>query len=351
MINTHRRTVAASPERVWEVLAGVGSPGDRLFPREWGSVEAPEGLRPGAPFHHRGMHCRIEAVEPERRLWIAFPPEHGGEHGFTLTRAPGGGTTVTHTLHTRPRGIDRVLWHLAVGSIHNAVIEAVLDNLERTAGDGTLVRTGHHRHRYAHLLRKVAGRSRKRAAKVGGAPDSALQRLLPVYDFRSDQRRRIHADPERVWAALESLTPDELPITRALLRLRSAGRPRSMAAPFAGDGPIPTLVREEGREVVCGKVGQPWHLHPVTAPIPVRDPDAFAAFADPGWVKAAMSIRVDPDGDATVLSAETRVRATDAAARRIFAWYWLFIRMGGAGFIRLEMLRAVARRAEQAAPA
>ncbi|MET7305336.1 SRPBCC family protein [Embleya sp. NPDC005575] len=174
MINTHRRVVAAPPERVWEVLARIGSPGDRLFPRDWGSVEAPEGLRPGAPFHHRGMRCRIEAVEPEHRLWIAFPPEHGGEHGFTLTRAPGGGTTVTHTLRSHPRGTDRVLWCLVTRAVHNAVIEAVLDNLERTACDGTLARPTHRRHRYAHLVRKVGARSRTRAAKADGVPDSAL---------------------------------------------------------------------------------------------------------------------------------------------------------------------------------
>jgi hypothetical protein len=42
-----------------------------------------------------------------------------------------------------------------------------------------------------------------------------------------------------------------------------------------------------------------------------------------------------------------RVRATDATARRAFAACWLLIRAGGAGFIRLEMLRAIARRAEQ----
>lgn len=354
MINTHRRVVAASPDRVWEVLARIGSPDDELFPQEWGSVRAPEGIRGGAPLHHRGMLCRIEAAEPGRRLWIAFPPDHGGEHGFTLTRASGGGTVVTHTLRVRQRSADRLSWFLAVRSIHNAVIEAALDNLERAVGDGTLARPARHRHRYAHLLRAVAVRTRRdrtrpAAVNPGAAPDSALDRLLPAHDFHSAYRRRIAARPAEVWAALESLTPQELPITGVLFRVRSAGRTRPSAGSLADDGPIPVLVLEEGHEVVLGKVTQPWHLRPVTAPIPAGDPDAFTAFADPGWVKAAMGIRLDPDGDATVLSAETRVRATDAAARRRFAPYWQVIRVGGAGFIRVELLRAIARRAERLA--
>ena len=61
-----------------------------------------------------------------------------------------------------------------------------------------------------------------------------------------------------------------------------------------------------------------------------------------------MSYQLCPlPGGQTLLAAETRVRATDATARRAFAASWLLIRAGGAGFIRLEMLRAIARRARQ----
>jgi len=52
-------------------------------------------------------------------------------------------------------------------------------------------------------------------------------------------------------------------------------------------------------------------------------------------------------GGQILLAAGTRARAADATARRAFAAYWLLIRAGGAGFIRLEMLSAIARRAEQ----
>ncbi|MCZ4099992.1 hypothetical protein C8250_038565 [Streptomyces sp. So13.3] len=175
-----------------------------------------------------------------------------------------------------------------------------------------------------------------------------LDRLLPVHDFRSCFTRHIAADPATVWRALLDVTAEELPVSRRLMLLRTTGRNR-LKGPFLDTFPTPTLSTVEGAELVKGMVAKFWRLRPPSAPIEPGDADAFARFAEPGWAKAAMSLRVVPDGDATVVSFETRVRATDARSRRIFRPYWLFIRLGGAAFIRLEVLRAVARRAERTA--
>jgi hypothetical protein len=69
--------------------------------------------------------------------------------------------------------------------------------------------------------------------------------------------------------------------------------------------------------------------------------------AKTGYAKAAMSIHLTPQGGATRVDVETRVAATSPDARRAFAPYWLLIRLGGAGFIRLELLRSLARIAER----
>jgi uncharacterized protein YndB with AHSA1/START domain len=179
--------------------------------------------------------------------------------------------------------------------------------------------------------------------------DWDLDRLLPAYDFRSRYTRRISAPPAAVWDALYAVTADELPVTRLLMKVRSAGRTR-MRGSLAEIAPMAMLTRTEGREAVHGKVAQYWHIRPREAPIRRGDPVAFTEFAEPGWTKAAMSFQVSAAGDGTLLAAETRVRATDARSRRVFAAYWLLIRAGGAGFIRLELLGSIARRAE-AAPA
>jgi hypothetical protein len=52
------------------------------------------------------------------------------------------------------------------------------------------------------------------------------------------------------------------------------------------------------------------------------------------------------EGDHTLLSTETRVLATDAAARRSFRHYWRLIYPGNA-VIRIALLRAIRRSAER----
>ncbi|WP_131737582.1 hypothetical protein [Actinomadura roseirufa] len=181
-----------------------------------------------------------------------------------------------------------------------------------------------------------------------GTRDTGLDRLLPGHHFRSRYTRRIEAGPPAVWDAMMGLAAEDLPVSRRLMALRSAGGTR-LSGPLIESFPTPDLVRDEGTELVKGKIAKFWRLRPEPAPVEPGDPAAFTAFGEPGWVKAALSLRVVPDGAGSVLSFETRVHATSASARRAFAPYWMLIRAGGAGFVRLEILSAVARLAEQRA--
>lgn len=177
--------------------------------------------------------------------------------------------------------------------------------------------------------------------------DALLDRLLPAYEFRSRFTREIAAEPARVWAAMHELTYEELPVTRLLMAVRTAGRAR-LTGVAALRRSMPVLGEIEEREIVVGQVAKYWRPRPVPGPETSRTPEGFTAFTAPGWAKAAMSFRLDPlPGGHTELIVETRVHATSESARRAFTPYWLLIRTGGAGFIRLEMLRAVARRAER----
>lgn len=180
--------------------------------------------------------------------------------------------------------------------------------------------------------------------------DWIIDKLLPCYDFRTRYTRDIAASPAAVWAALTSVTAEDLPLTRLLMRIRTGGRARiRMSGPLIGPELLNELGRTEGSEAVHGAVAKFWHPRPVPGPRETRDPEAFARFAEPGWAKAAMSLQLTPTAAGTRLAAETRVKANDRVAKLLFAPYWLLIRLGGAGFIRAELLRAVARRAEAAA--
>lgn len=80
------------------------------------------------------------------------------------------------------------------------------------------------------------------------------------------------------------------------------------------------------------------------------DRAALEDFDEPGWAKVLMYFTFEPEGDGTRVSTGTMVAATDAAARRKFAAYWLLIRPFS-GLIRRGMLAAIASRAETLARA
>ncbi|MFC5182862.1 hypothetical protein [Actinomadura harenae] len=177
--------------------------------------------------------------------------------------------------------------------------------------------------------------------------DWILDRLLPDPDFRTCHTRAVDAPPEAVWRALLSIGVDDLPVTRVLMRIRGGGR-RPDPGAFVANGLIPELGREDGREVVIGRVGQFWKPRPALGPAEATGAEGFAAFSEPGWAKAAMGLQITPLDGRTLLAADTRVTATDRRSRRAFRPYWSFIRLGGAGMIRIELLTAVARLAERA---
>ena len=103
------------------------------------------------------------------------------------------------------------------------------------------------------------------------------------------------------------------------------------------------LAEKAGREIVLGCVTQPWLANPVFRSVPAAD---YLAFAEPGYVKIAWTLRADPidEGHAT-FHTETRVSTTDAAARARFRNYWSFV-APGVELIRLAMLRPLKRAAE-----
>jgi hypothetical protein len=58
------------------------------------------------------------------------------------------------------------------------------------------------------------------------------------------------------------------------------------------------------------------------------------------------NLYVQPSGEETLLSTETRIWAPDPQTRKKFAFYWRLISLGS-GWIRVLWLRAIKRRAER----
>jgi hypothetical protein len=174
---------------------------------------------------------------------------------------------------------------------------------------------------------------------------SLLDRVLPHYEQREYHETHIDAPPERVWAALDGLRMRDLPLTVVLTRLR--GGPAAWFGGVEGldrralDAVAPrTLAAEPPDELVLGDIACYTASRPSRPEIERGDLAAFLDFAEPGWTKVAMNFRFTAERDGTLLSTETRVRATDAATRRAFRRYWLLVR-AGSGLVRRDILAAV----------
>ncbi len=81
--------------------------------------------------------------------------------------------------------------------------------------------------------------------------------------------------------------------------------------------------------------------------IKVVSPVEFQEFNQAGYVKGVWNFRLQPRGNETVLSTETRVHCPGKTARRFFSVYWLLISYFS-GVIRKEMLRLIKEGAESA---
>jgi hypothetical protein len=168
---------------------------------------------------------------------------------------------------------------------------------------------------------------------------------LPTWHWRSVHAARVAAQPERADAAIRVFGAPDLPLTGALMRIRGLGRrvfdDRPLLQSLARIGMV-VLIDEPGT-VVLGGALSPWRLR--GGHCAMDSLDAFCAFATPEWVRVATAFTVDGDGAGSRIGTETRIEATDDAARRRFGRYW---RLVGpfSSITRREMLSAIRRRAE-----
>jgi hypothetical protein len=183
-------------------------------------------------------------------------------------------------------------------------------------------------------------------------PDTLLDRFMPSYDVLESHHVRVAAPAAITLAAAKDLALFNLPAVRAIVRarellLRAPHDERVLqggllaAAQAIGWG---VLGETPGQEIVCGAVTKPWEASPTFRALP---PAEFRAFAEPGYVKIAWTLRADATGSGTsVFVTETRAIATDARSRRRFRQYWSLL-SPGIILIRWVALPAVKADAER----
>lgn len=231
-------------------------------------------------------------------------------------------------------------------------------------------------------LRFVGVRTRKRAIAIAGGGlalvavgmmlpagltraaerESLLDEWMPEWQFSEHHSLRVQAAPEEAWRAVREVSADEIALFRALTWIRdphwpgtrregnimnpSAGKPildEAMAGGFRllAESQTPDALRE----IVLGTVvlwdGRTRFSKETSGQERIR-----LLLSTPGNAVATINFRVRDDGGGwCTVTTETRVFATDDAARRRFARYWRVI-YPGSSLLRYTWLRAIKRRAE-----
>jgi hypothetical protein len=198
------------------------------------------------------------------------------------------------------------------------------------------------------------GRYGRAAAPEADEADPLMDRVMPAYDIVERHHIRVAAPPAVTFATACDLELNRSPLVRAIFRARerilgsapdTARRPTAFLALVKSIG-WGVLAEEPGRELVLGAVTQPWLANVVFHPLP---PASFEKFDEPGYVKIAWTLRVDPAGDAgSMFRTETRALATDPAARVKFRRYWSLV-SPGVVLIRRLLLGPVRAEAERRA--
>ncbi|MBW8712171.1 MAG: hypothetical protein JF631_14475 [Mycobacterium sp.] len=186
--------------------------------------------------------------------------------------------------------------------------------------------------------------------------DPFLDELMPHYDIVERHHVQVAAPAAITLGAARDFKLVDSCVVRAIFM----GREMMLGSEPAGPPPPQALlaaalsmgwgilVNDPDREIVLGAVTRPWEANPVFRALP---PSEFVAFAEPGYVKIAWTLRADPIGTSeSIFRTETRAIATDTAARDKFRRYWAMVSPGVA-LIRRAMLAPVKADAERRAGA
>lgn len=167
---------------------------------------------------------------------------------------------------------------------------------------------------------------------------SQIAQCMPEFSMRDVHRIAVQAEPELAYQRVRAVDLDEVQMVRRLRRWQTLpGRVRAWWQGRRKFGPatarIDDIVRSVegvrlladglGHELVLGAVGKFWlpgrQLQLVT-------PSAFRSFAEPGFGKLALSLRVTPRSfGGSWITVELRASATDPAAESHMRRAWCVI--------------------------
>jgi hypothetical protein len=337
---THAITIRAPRRDVWPWLAqmGAGRAG-------WYSYDR---LDNGGRSSATGIVSRFQDVA----VGTLFPAMPGATDGFVALAYETNWYLVLGW--PSPEGEPMVTWTFALEELRPNLTRVMVRvrgsqkypfyGLPRPLG-GPVIRSVH----FVMQRKQLLGIAR-RAEEY----DPLLDRFVPRYDIVERHHIKVAAPADLTLLAASEMDLQQSPLIRAIFKGRELAlgadpdaqtRPRGLLALTKQLG-WGVLAETPGREVVMGAVTQPWQPNVVFRALPPND---FASFNEPGYVKIAWTLRADTLGAGESISrTETRVVATDAAARAKFRRYWAWV-SPGVVLIRWLSLRLIKQDAERRA--
>lgn len=138
VVNVHHRLLHASPARVSELLASLGSPDDGLWPRNgWPRMRLDGPVAPGAAGGHGPIRYRVEAWQPGRLVRFRFAGMRGvdGWHAFEILDATPHHCVLEHRMDARLTGMAGLKWTFLIGPLHDACVEDALSQAQASLGE------------------------------------------------------------------------------------------------------------------------------------------------------------------------------------------------------------------------
>ena len=195
-----------------------------------------------------------------------------------------------------------------------------------------------------------------------GSADYLLDTMMPIFDHTRVEYRLVDGAAPVVYRAVRGLDflTVHSPLSDAAMFVRTVPARvatrlgRQAIEPTAGpdtmrmgdlfDDPDPggpewfALGETPGRELVVGSIGRFWQKVIDWQPV---DAATFPGFAEPGFGKIAMCLRVDPvGGGRSCITYEARTQLTDDEARARFGRYWKLV-SPFAGYIMRAALKTI----------
>jgi hypothetical protein len=137
VVNIHERILDASVDRVAELIDGLASADDRLWPHDrWPAMRFDRPLGVGASGGHGPIGYVVESYTPGRSICFRFTEPKGfvGIHRFEADVIGPAQTRLRHTIEMQTAGRATLAWLLAVRPLHDALLEDLLDRADRFTG-------------------------------------------------------------------------------------------------------------------------------------------------------------------------------------------------------------------------